>query len=636
MEGYLLMIMMFFDRFEKRIADIDTITSCQHTENEGQNILSVLGFNIPKEAKYVAFRDLDGDLQLFEIRTREDDPITKQTGLYAEHDYYELLTDFPIEDIRPTNVQAGLALTQALNGTRWQPGNIIETGLASTRWYYIPHTTALADIAEKWGVRLKPRITVSGAHISGRYIDIKSKAPVWRGKRFEIGKDILSAKYILDDRNVITALIGRGKGEETGDGYGRRIDFSDVVWSKGNGDPANKPAGQNYVEDPEATVQYGILGTRPRVTTKVYGDITEPAALLAATWADLQTVCQPVLSSTITAMDLERIGFPHEAARYGDEVAFIADGIRARASIVSIVREYAQNGQDVLQLGALRDSVASSVAKLTRSMNSTAAAAAAGAAIAQQNPSLLQGYLDTMITRILSTGTHLYTDPLDGGLVLESADGTTATKITGQGHLCANAKIGGQWQWRTAIDGNGIVADMITVGILRASLIKILGTDLFYWDASNIFIISPDDHNKQIRIGCYDGTNYGIGYTKDGGQTWKNAIGFDGVVFSVDTLQNQIDTQGNALTELNELVTTSFRVTGEGVIVGKSNVPTSVLVAADRVAIRDQHNNEVTKVTDSMMEIENARIRKQLEVGYVAQVKMSDGSCAFKWIGEEL
>lgn len=629
------MILLFFDKYERRIADIETILSCRHTENESENTLSILGYNIPGDAKFTAFRDLDGDFQLFEIRTRKDDPITKQTELYAEYAYYELVTDFPIEDVRPTNVQAGLALSQALAGTRWQPGNIIETGLASTRWYYIPRNAALADIAEKWKVRLKPRITVSGARISGRYIDIVSKAPIWRGKRFEIGKDILSAQYTLDDRNVITAIIGRGKGEETGDGYGRRIDFSIVVWTKSSGDPADKPAGQNYIEDPEATAQYGILGTRPRVTTKVYGDIEDPAALLAATWTDLQAVCQPVVSSVLTVMDLERIGFPYEAARYGDDVAFIADGIRARSTIVSVVREYAQRGQDVFQLGALRESVASSVAKLNRSMSSTTTAAAAGAAIARQNPSLLQGYLDTMITRILSTGTNIDTDPLDGGLILVSPGGNTCVKLTGQGILCANAKIAGQWQWRTAIDGNGIVADLIAAGVLRASLVKILGTDLFYWDASNIFIISPDDHNKQIRIGCYDGTNYGIGYTKDGGQTWKNAIGFDGVVFSIDTLQNQIDSQGNALDELFSLVTTSFRVTGEGVIVGKSNVPTSVLVAADRVAIRDQHNNEVAKFADSITEVENARIRKQLEVGYVAQVKMTDGSCAFKWIGEE-
>ena len=78
---------------------------------------------------------------------------------------------------------------------------------------------------------------------------------------------------------------------------------------------------------------------------------------------------------------------------------------------------------------------------------------------------------------------------------------------------------------------------------------------------------------------------------------------------------------------------TTFRVRPEGAIVGQAGVKTSVLVAADRVAIRDKNNNEVTRITDNNMDIENASIRKQISVGSVARVKLSDGSCGDKWIG---
>jgi hypothetical protein len=59
-------------------------------------------------------------------------------------------------------------------------------------------------------------------------------------------------------------------------------------------------------------------------------------------------------------------------------------------------------------------------------------------------------------------------------------------------------------------------------------LIKILGTDQFYWDADNIYIYDTSEPLNQIRIGRYHDTNYGIGFTEDGGATWQTAIGFDG------------------------------------------------------------------------------------------------------------
>jgi hypothetical protein len=75
----------------------------------------------------------------------------------------------------------------------------------------------------------------------------------------------------------------------------------------------------------------------------------------------------------------------------------------------------------------------------------------------------------------------------------------------------------------------GLVADAIVAGTLYANLVKILGTTNFYWDSDNIVIENPSDANRQIRIGLYDGVNYGIGFTTDGGDTWQSAINFDGV-----------------------------------------------------------------------------------------------------------
>jgi len=86
----------------------------------------------------------------------------------------------------------------------------------------------------------------------------------------------------------------------------------------------------------------------------------------------------------------------------------------------------------------------------------------------------------------------------------------------------------------------GLVADAIVTGTLNAGLVRIFGTNDFYWDNDAIVLHFPTDENKEIRIGRYDGTNYGIAFTSDGGDTWSTSIGFDGVVLSA-TDQQKLD-----------------------------------------------------------------------------------------------
>lgn len=80
---------------------------------------------------------------------------------------------------------------------------------------------------------------------------------------------------------------------------------------------------------------------------------------------------------------------------------------------------------------------------------------------------------------------------------------------------------------RTVING-----DNITTGTIDAQLIKISGSRDFYWSNDNIYLIDPSSSNRQIRIGAFDGTALGIGFTKDGGKSWSTALDFDGLHIS--------------------------------------------------------------------------------------------------------
>ena len=158
----------------------------------------------------------------------------------------------------------------------------------------------------------------------------------------------------------------------------------------------------------------------------------------------------------------------------------------------------------------------------------------------QLSAEALDGQIDILKNKLASTSSSWYTDDA-GNMIFESLDGKNAMMLCGSGFMCASGKDeSGNWNWRTFGTGEGFTADLITAGVLKAGLITILGTDQFYWDADNIYIFDTENPDNQIRIGKYDGEHYGIGYTTDSGVTWQTAIGFDGVHFSVSSMEGPV------------------------------------------------------------------------------------------------
>lgn len=483
----------------------------------------------------IGFHDVDDNLVFYEIITSTLDAFGRSVTVYAEHAALPELRDEIIVDKRPTNTSAGLAATTAVAGTRWQVRTIEDCGIASCRFWYCSSWAALQKIASVWSCSIVFSWEIDDTGIIGRYIDIKQTSGEWRGKRFELHKGMTALKVHYDDSSVCTALYGRGKGEEidTEDGdvaYGRKISFADIEWSIANGDPADKPLGQEWVEDVAATAALGRKG-RKRTRVITFDECTDKKELLQLTWDALQQAKTPKLTIRASVTDYEKVwGYKFEAIRINDVVAVILDeiGLEVFITATRIKRDYINPDRTPITLGNEIKTIADIQSDTNAALKKAQQSALYGAQIAQRNPALLKGYLDTMATRILSSGTNFYTDPQDGSLVFENSTNSAAVKITGEGILLADSKVGGEWDWGTAITGSGIVADMITSGTIQATLIRILGSDLFYWDAANIHIFDPDNDQNEIRIGMYDGENYGIGFSQDGGQTWSSAIDFDG------------------------------------------------------------------------------------------------------------
>lgn len=296
----------------------------------------------------------------------------------VESAYDELKSYHYIKDIRPENRRAGELLQIALDGTRWQVGQTYDSGTFSTNFYYISTLEAiqkiivLCDLEVTFEIVLNPKTH----QIEHRIVNLYAQQGQRTGKRFEYGSNLLTVEREGSAENLITALIGRGKGEavyhddseaeEAPDGYGRRISFADVVWSKANGNPADKPAGQEYVEDVGATAEYGFDDGKPRIGIEIFEDITDPAELLQATWDALQTLKRPQASFRASVMDVGDLGL-------GDTVAIVRHDIKIEyfTRVYKVTHNLLDEQQNEIELGddLSQNSITSTFNSLSESVN---------------------------------------------------------------------------------------------------------------------------------------------------------------------------------------------------------------------------------------------------------------------------
>ncbi len=276
----------------------------------------------------------------------------------VESAYDELKSYHYIKDVRPENRKAGELLQTALEGTRWQVGQTYDSGTFSTNFYYISTLEAIQKIVELCGLEVTFEITLNPKthQIEHRLVNLYAQQGQRTGKRFEYGSNLLTVEREESAENLITALIGRGKGEavyhedntaeETPDGYGRRINFADIIWSKKNGNPADKPAGQEYVEDVDATAKYGFDDGKPRIGIEIFEDITDPAELLRATWSALQTLKRPQASFRASVMDVGDLGL-------GDTVAIVRHDIKIEyfTRVYKVTHNLLDERQNTIELG---------------------------------------------------------------------------------------------------------------------------------------------------------------------------------------------------------------------------------------------------------------------------------------------
>ena len=275
-------------------------------------------------ATFIGHFDKQDRFQLYKIHERivQDDSLIVE-GVHLFFD--EALAGDIIRDKRPTDDPANVACDVAFNGIGWRVSEYDVTPLKSTNFYYESPAECRKKIIETWNVELDYSLTFDGQKIVSKNIHVKNKLGEWTGKRFAYGSNVLQIKQQQSESEIVTAVIGRGKGEEVGDGYGRRINLANMNWSN---DVVTKPYGQDYIELPSATEQYGYYENgvlKPRLQVAIFEDIEDRTELAKATYEYLIQNCVPKVSYETDVISVGDLNL-------GDEVGIIYKEVEIQRS----------------------------------------------------------------------------------------------------------------------------------------------------------------------------------------------------------------------------------------------------------------------------------------------------------------
>ncbi|HEM3454657.1 gp58-like family protein [Streptococcus suis] len=263
-----------------------------------------------EQVEYIAIQTMEDahTFHYFYVAQKFSDELTTLIGVQSG---IEELRKSPVFDKRPKNALARDVITDLLAGTNWQARFVGETTPHSTNFYYTSIFDALKKVCEVWDLEMQFFVEMNGNRIGARYIDFKQRIGEAVGKRVVYGHNALQILQEVERTNIFTALVGRGKGEETGDGYGRKITFENVVWSRTQGKPVDKPKGQKYLEMPLMTRQYGIKNAdgsmRPKIGFVDFSEEENPEVLIERTYKALVDAARPQLTLKTSSVYLRGV-----------------------------------------------------------------------------------------------------------------------------------------------------------------------------------------------------------------------------------------------------------------------------------------------------------------------------------------
>ena len=478
------MKLFLFNNDEKLIGTVSPLEGIQNEEiNKIQTIeCTVVYSELIEKASYIGHKDYSDNriFHLYKIDhvTKTSTTDVKIVGVHTFFDDME--SDGYVKDFRPTNRELVGVLTTILDGSRWQLGTINIQRRYTGNFYYVTRKEAISKLIEATQIEIKPRLEFSRGKISGRYLDVFTRLGARNGKVFVHGRDLLTVSEKKSQGAIYTAVVGRGKGEETDTGgYGRRISFKDVEWRRTSGQPVDKPVGQEYVEIPAMTKLYGFeKGTKPRIKIVEFQDETDKEKLLRLSYEWLEKNSRMQVEYSAKVLNVGNL-------ELGDTVGIFNPklGIKYETRVFKVKRNLVDNKLTEFGIGdKVTTSPFSRTIELAKEMKN----------FQDDTVYWLDKIRERLSDKLINEDGYNYDLKADneykvpaGYYSFDKPIDQNPTKVVYMGAgkiaIADSKKPTGEWNWRTFLDGRGATLDLINTGVLRAGRIQ-SADGRSYWD----------------------------------------------------------------------------------------------------------------------------------------------------------
>lgn len=478
------MKLFLFNNDEKLIGTVSPLEGIQNEEiNKIQTIeCTVVYSELIEKASYVGHKDYNDNriFHLYKIDhvTKTSTTDVKIVGVHTFFDDME--SDGYVKDFRPTNRELVGVLTTILDGSRWQLGTVNIQRRFTGNFYYVTRKEAISKLIEATQIEIKPRLEFSRGKITGRYLDVFTRLGARNGKVFVHGRDLLTVSEKKSQGAIYTAVVGRGKGEETDTGgYGRRISFKDVEWRRTSGQPVDKPVGQEYVEIPAMTRLYGFeKGTKPRIKIVEFQDETDKEKLLRLSYEWLEKNSRMQVEYSAKVLNVGNL-------ELGDTVGIFNPklGIKYETRVFKVKRNLVNNKLTEFGIGdKVTTSPFSRTIELAKEMKN----------FQDDTVYWLDKIRERLSDKLINEDGYNYDLKADneykvpaGYYSFDKPIDQNPTKVVYMGAgkiaIADSKKPTGEWDWKTFLDGRGATLDLINTGVLKAGRIQ-SADGRSYWD----------------------------------------------------------------------------------------------------------------------------------------------------------
>ena len=526
-------MLYFFDNQEKLLGYIDNESSLSVIQTEPLRGVIVLeasvidGYSELLEAStYVGHVDAvnDDSFQLYRIKSISLGDENVGAKISAQHVVFDELSSRDIiRKVSFNGLNMSAAFMEILKESRWKLGECNVNKSVNLSAENTNVSNLITTLINKYSIELRYRLKFANNKIIGRFIDVFENRGRDTHKRYAYGHNALSVVKEVDSNNLYTAIIPHGKEIEQSEEERKakkekqKLDITKVAWSKLNGNYVDKKIGEDTLELKELSQIYGFSDGSPRTIFKNY-DIDDENELIKTAYEDLVNLARPKVQFSAKIEDLGELDI-------GDSIVIIRSdlGIYYRTRVIEIKRNLIEYGLSELVLGDNLDlknpqkstnRLSKQISDLETQINNI------NVETNKVKDSLKDtSFLDDLRKQLkdgmydhdsynyflkkgneygLPPGFYAFNKPIDqnptSGIWMNGGKMAIANKRNADGTL----------NWSTWLNGEGIIADYITAGILQGGKVRwnledgtfLIGNSIndysFYWDGATLHMKDVD------------------------------------------------------------------------------------------------------------------------------------------------